>query len=194
WNSAKHIKHNNTKKKSYAVGLYDNAALRLSKYFQKNFEKIHFEITIARSQELLIKLNNGLLDICVCILPDTTAHLSNIVLIGEFSERLVPVSGKIWSEKPSKLPFILYNKDSETQRYIDQAFLKHRIKPQVVVESSNPAFMKELAIGKCGVALLPENFVRDEIKREKLYVQPFSFQFERTMGVFIQKGGLVDYR
>ncbi|MFH1832832.1 MAG: LysR family transcriptional regulator [Candidatus Levyibacteriota bacterium] len=172
-----------------SIGIFDNAALRLSKYFQKKLTKNRFlfEIVIDRSKVLANGMKNGLYDICICVLDPNQNADSNYILVKKFSEKLYPVSSKIWKEKISESPFILYNQDSETRAYIDSIFLNRRIKPNIIVESTSPAFMKELAIGGCGIVLLPKNFVDLELKQKKLFIQKFPFIFKREIGLFLNK-------
>jgi len=99
------------------------------------------------------------------------------------------VSGKYWKEKIEDIPFIFYNKNSTTRSYVDQAFGKIGVKPKILVESTSPIFMKELAMGKCGIALLPRNFVMREIKTKKLFTHKLPCSFKRGIGIFINKDG-----
>ncbi len=191
WHSAKDIKTTYRALSKYRFGLYDNAALKLSKYFQKKLEKDRFEIGIDRSLSLLKSLNSGIFDVVICVVPEDLKFFPNVILVHSFSELLVPVSEKKWREEVSQIPFILYNKGSETQRYIDMVFLEHGIKPKVIVESTDPSFMRQLALGNCGVAILPRNIVEQELKRKKLFIQRLPFQFRRNVGVFIGKNSTI---
>lgn len=170
-----------------SIGLFDNAALKLTKYFQKNLKSHQFEITIDRSAALMQAMQNGLFDICICILREDWFLEKNITIVVTFFEKLIPVSGKLWKKKIKDIPFILYNSDSATRKYTDEVFIKRNIKPNIIVESTSPAFMKSLAIGGFGVALLPENFVEVEVKQKKLFIQKFPFQFKRKVGLFLSK-------
>lgn len=187
WQKAKDKNFSNTLP-SLSIGIFDNAALRLSKYFQKKLTENRFllEITIDRSGVLIKGMKNGIYDICICILDPNENQFSEFWLVKKFSERLYPVSGKIW-RKGAKIPFIFYNKNSSTRQYIDKVFFKKGIKPNIIVESTSPAFMKELAIGGCGVALLPKNFIERELALKKLFIQKFPFSFKRDFGLFLNK-------
>ncbi|MDP2649755.1 MAG: LysR family transcriptional regulator [bacterium] len=176
----------------YSIGLYDNAALKLSKYFKQSFLKkdFSFEITIDGSRNLLQGIQNGIFDICICILsPDF--YFKNALLIKTFSENLLPVSSKKFNKSFSNIPFILYNKGSATRDSIDKVFLKNTIKPKILVESTNPGFMKELALWGCGVALLPKNFVKRELDQKKLIAQKFPFLFQREVGIYLNKDSVI---
>ena len=90
-------------------------------------------------------------------------------------------------KKISEIPFILYNKGSATREYIDKVFIKKDIKPNILVESTSPTFMKELAIGGYGVTLLPKNFIQRELDNKKLFVKKFPFKFKREIGLYLSR-------
>ncbi len=176
---------------AFAIGLFDNAALRLSPMLKKTIaeNRFHLEITIDKSQILLSGLQNGIFDLAVAVLPHDEQTHAKITLIKTFSETLFAVSSKIWRGKITDIPFILYNRGSETRHTIDAVFQKHGLKPTVFAESTDPAFMKELAMGGAGVTLLPKNFVKREIANRKLFVQKFPFSFRRKIGVWVSREG-----
>lgn len=176
----------------YSIGIYDNAALKLSKYFQKNLSKngIKFEITIDTSNPLIKGMRNGLFDICICVIRENAIG-NDIKLVKKFSEELVPVSSKIWKKASEEIPFILYNKESSTREYIDKTFFENKIKPTIIVESTSTMFMKELTLAGCGIALLPHNFVRAELKNKKLFIKKFPFKFKREVGLYLSKDGRI---
>lgn len=173
----------------YSIGLFDNAALKLASFFKEHFAKqnTRFEITIDRSESLLRGMQQGLFDVCICVLPIVQNWGKDNVLVKKFSEKLYPVSGNLWEKNKREVPYILYNKDSSTRQYIDATFLQHGIKPNVIVESTDPNFMKELAIAGLGVAFLPKNVIEQELEQKKLLVQRIPFLFQRECGVFLQK-------
>lgn len=173
----------------YSIGLFDNAALKLASFFKEHFAKqiIRFEITIDRSESLLRGMQQGLFDVCICVLPIVKNWEKDNVLVKKFSEKLYPVSGNLWEKDKREVPYILYNKDSATRQYIDVAFLQHGVKPNVIVESTSPTFMKELVINGSGIALLPKNFIESELEQKKLFIQKFPFVFQREIGVFLHR-------
>lgn len=192
WKKLKDSKKNNFAGVPYSIGIYDNAALKLSKYFRKNFSKggVKFEITIDTSNPLIKGMRNGLFDICICVVKENSIG-NEIKLVKKFSEELMPVSSKIWQKRSHETPFILYNKESATRQYIDKTFFNNRIEPTVIVESTSTMFMKELAIGGCGIALLPLNVVEREIENKKLFVKKFPFKFRREIGLYLSKDGRI---
>jgi DNA-binding transcriptional LysR family regulator len=189
WSNALDPNLRKTHKQIVSVGIFDNVALRLGKFFQDHRETdtYQLELTIDSSGKLLTKLQLGTLDAALCILNKAYALPNHIVLSQTYSEELIPVSSKSFSQELSKIPFILYNKGSNTRVQIDEIFNKQGIIPTVYAESTSVTFMRELAILGGGVALLPENFVKDDINQGRLKIQKMPLQWHREYGLLIQK-------
>jgi DNA-binding transcriptional LysR family regulator len=185
WDNAKQMRALNIQK--IPVGLFDSAALTLSFYLQNKSVNKKIELTIDRSENLLKKINIGVLDICVCVLPRDLKDYQNAILVKTYKEKLIPVASSMREGKIDKIPFILYSKESQTGRFVDGEFVKKGIQPNIVAESVNPLFIKELALTNFGVGILPLGMVADDIKRKKLFVQKLPFSFERTCGIFKSK-------
>lgn len=185
WDNARKLKTSNIQ--STSIGLFDSAAITLSSYLQeKQFKKV-IEMTIDRSENLLKKLNIGVLDICICVLPRNLKDYQNVTLVKAYKEKLIPVTSITRKEKIYTMPFILYGKDSQTGRFVDGVFVKKGVQPNIVAESVNPLFIKELVLKNFGVGILPLGMVEDEIRRKKLFVQKLPFSFERICGIFRSK-------
>ncbi|HEX8965485.1 MAG TPA: LysR family transcriptional regulator substrate-binding protein, partial [Patescibacteria group bacterium] len=188
WGNIKDPTKRNDKKEKISIGMFDNAALKLASFFSKK-NAIQFEMIIDSSKKLQQYVKQGLLDICICVVNIQNKQLSETNLIYTTEETLVPVSSKKWSSNIKEIPFILYNSNSETRNYIDYTFQKNNINPIIVAQSTSTSFMKELAINGIGVALLPKNFVDSEIKEKRLFIQKLPFEWKRTIGLYLPKGG-----
>jgi DNA-binding transcriptional LysR family regulator len=193
WEKAKDPTRRKTSLPKYTIGAFDNAALRLGKYFQKSFTKNYFQldVTIGATGSLIKQLQLGLSDIVICVVDEQQPPPTNTELIKTFTEKLIPVSAKTYKQSLDTIPFIVYNKGSLTRIQIDRVFTKAGITPTIFAESTSVTFMKELATLGCGVTLLPENFVKTELKQGVLIKQKFSLSWERTYGIYIQKNGRV---
>lgn len=174
---------------TYAIGLFDNAALRLGSFFQKNMqaEQYKLELTIGSSGTLLHQLQLGTLDAALCVLNNTYITPNHLTLLYTFTEKLIPVSAKIFLGKDPSLPYILYNRGSHTRLQIDAVFQQNGIAPTIFAESTSVTFMRELAVLGCGIALLPENFVKNDLDQGSLKKQQMPLQWAREYGLFIQK-------
>ena len=193
WERAKDPTARQTTLPKYTIGAFDNAALRLGKYFQKTFSQRSFkiELTIGATGNLLRQLQLGVSDLVVCVVDAKNPPPTNTVLIETFTENLIPVSSKRWTEPIEDIPFIVYNKGSITRTQIDTVFTNAGITPIIFAESTSITFMKELALLGCGITLLPENFVKMEIKQGILKKQKLPLNWERVYGIYVQKNGRI---
>ena len=189
WDNAHDPKIRETQIPTYAIGMFDNIALKLGKFFQNNLKTKNYklELTIDSSGRLLTKLQLGTLDAGLCVINRTTMLPKQLTLLETYSERLIPVTSKIFRNKLDAIPFILYNKGSNTRAQIDELFMKNMIRPTIYAESTSVTFMRELALLGCGVALLPENFVKQDLAQGILKEQKMPLRWNREYSLIVQK-------
>jgi len=191
WEKAKQVHDKQTIRPHYTIGTFDNAALKLGNYFQlqKQQNSLDLELIIQRSNKLISQLQFGILDIAICVIDKKNPISNDLLLLETFTEELIPVSAKIFKENIENIPFILYNKGSFSRQDIDDTFIKAGIAPKIFAESTSVSFMKELAILGSGVALLPENIIKAELKQKLLKKQKLPISWKREFGIFIAKDG-----
>lgn len=185
WQNAKDPAIRTSGVTTYSLGMFDNAAVKLRQFINDNLNSptYRLEITIASSGQLMRQLQLGVLDAAVCVLPPSSPIHSAISLVQTFSEDLIPVSAKRFSHPIDEIPFILYNQGSNTRAQIDNVFRENNIIPKIYAESTSTTFMKELALLGSGVALLPENVVKQELTQRILKKQNLHFHCERFYGL-----------
>lgn len=174
---------------TFSIGMFDNVALRLGSFFQNHMqtETYNLELTIDSSGKLLRQLQLGTLDAALCVLNKTFQLPKTLSLLHTFTEELLPVSATSYSLRAKHVPFILYNRGSHSRLQIDEVFTKNGIQPQIFAESTSVTFMRELALLGCGVALLPENFVKRDLDQGSLKKQIIPMHWKRNYGLFVQK-------
>jgi len=177
-------------KPTFTIGVFDNAAIKLGKYFQSNLKgnNHNLELIIDTSGKLLTKLQFGVLDLAISITDEKFID-KNIILLKSFTEELIPVSANKFNGEIQSIPFILYNKSSNTRQQIDEAFIKQGIMPNIYAESTSVTFMKQLAILGSGIALLPKNLVDAELQQGILKRQRLPIAFQRKFGIYLHKNG-----
>lgn len=193
WETAKDAKKRESLRPTYTIGAFDNGALRLGKYIQQvtNDKTMHLELVIDASEKLMTQLRLGILDVAICVVDPKAQKDENIFLVKTFSETLIPVTKEKRKEKITEMPFLFYNKHSHTRKQIDELFTQKNVSPIIFAESTSVPFMKELAILGCGVALLPENEVKSELKQKRIIKQKLPFTIQRTFGIYIRKEGTI---
>jgi|GEM_PF-1797628 len=189
WENAKNPDVRKSIKQIYTIGMFDNAALLLGTYLKNNItaKKFHLELLIDKSMLLLSQLRLGTIDLAICVIDKKYAPPKGITMVKKFTEELLPVSSQQFTQPLHKIPFILYNKGSHTRDQIDAVFTKAHIKPLIFAESTSVTFMKELASLGCGIALLPESFVRAELAQGTLVKQTLPLQWKREYGIYLQE-------
>jgi len=193
WENAHDAQIRQIQKPTYTIGMFDNVALRLGKFFQNNMlsNKYKLELTIDSSSKLLTQLQLGTLDATICILNKNYYLPNYITLLQIYSEKLIPVSSQSFSSKLETIPFILYNKGSHTRTQIDEIFIQKNIRPTIYAESTSVTFMRELALLGYGVALLPKNFVKLDLDQGRLKIQKLPIQWKRTYALYLNNTGLL---
>lgn len=194
WEKAKNKQIRKIIKPTITIGMYDNAALLLARFVQQNTpsQQQILEFVIDQSEKLLSDLLLGVLDISIAVINKKYSHSKEILCLKTFEEELIPVSNKIFNLPLNKIPFILYNKDSNTRDQLDILFTQKKIRPKIYAESTSAIFMKELAILGCGVSLLPKNLIYQELKQGILIQQQLPIEFKRQYGIFVQKNNYLE--
>lgn len=187
WEKAKSLRNPENSPQEFSIGVFDSSALLLTEYFNKISSQLKVEIIIDRSEILLKKLRLGLIDLCICVMPQDKHLYSGFDVVEIYKEKLIPVSAGISIKNIEDTPFIMYSRDSQTGIYVARTFINAGIEPKVVSETSNPLFIKEMALKNLGTAILPYNMVKDDIEENKLFVQKFPVKFERAIAIFKNK-------
>jgi DNA-binding transcriptional LysR family regulator len=191
WQKAKDPSARQSLRPVYTIGAFDNAAIRLGKYFQNASSKdiYQLELVIGASQKLLSQLQRGILALAICVVDKKNPPPHDLILLQTFKEKLIPVSSIMFKGNLKNIPFILYNKGSFTRQYLEDQFIQKGITPNIFAESTSVTFMKELASLGCGIALLPENAVKAELKQKTLKKQKLPISWQREYGIYIHKHG-----
>jgi DNA-binding transcriptional LysR family regulator len=188
WTNAHNPTIRNSQIQTYSIGMFDNIALLLRKFLVDNMQTSNYklELTIDASSRLLRMLQLGTLDAAFCVLQKSYPIPDHIMLLETFFEELIPVSSKVFSQPIEEIPFVVYSQ-SHTRTQIDETFSQKGIRPIVYAESTSTTFIRELALSGSGVALLPENFVRQDLDQGRLKKQKLSMRWIRKFGLFVQK-------
>ncbi|HWY78774.1 MAG TPA: LysR family transcriptional regulator [Candidatus Sulfotelmatobacter sp.] len=189
WANAHDPQIRKTQIPTYSIGMFDNVALRLGTFFQSHMqtEQYNLELLIDSTGKLLQQLQLGTLDAALCVLHTSYRLPNHLTLLQIYTEKLIPVSSKSFSGPLENIPFILYNKDSHTRAQIDDLFIQYGIRPTIYAESTSVTFMRELALLGSGVALLPENFIQQDLDQGHLKKQKMPIKWIRTYCLVVQK-------
>ena len=104
----------------------------------------------------------------VCFLPLSRVEIVVIVPAGH---HLIKKENTTIKDL-SKEPIIIKEKGSATRKYINKLFIQKGLTLNILMETSNPEFIKQLVQQKEGISFLPREEVSLELREKKLAIIP----------------------
>jgi len=142
--------------------------------FHKIYPDIKIQLDEGSSQDMidkLIELKNELAIVArideypdVCFLSLSRVEIVVIVPPGHHLSKQENTT----IEDLSKEPIIIKEKGSATRKYISELFTQKGLTPNILMETSNPEFIKQLVQQKEGISFLPREEVFLELREKTL--------------------------
>ena len=148
----------------------------LLKEFRKRHPDVDMKVITGGTPRLLRKLRSGAADLGLMTLPIEDAALATVPVIHEELLLAMPAGHRLASGKavpPAALvrqQFVLFERDSNTRRVIDEFFVRNDIKPRVVAETENVEIIKSMVESGLGISIVPYQSVSREIRGGTLRV------------------------
>jgi DNA-binding transcriptional LysR family regulator len=148
----------------------------LLKEFRRHHPDVDIKVITGGTPRLLRKLRSGSADLGLMTLPIDDPALTAMPVIREELLLVTPAGHRLAKARaipPHALvrqPFILFERDSNTRRVIDEFFVRADIKPRVVAETENVEIIKSMVASGLGVSIVPFQSVAREIRRGTLRV------------------------
>src|SRR4051812_23350804 len=148
----------------------------LLKEFRKRHPDVDMKVITGGTPRLLRKLRSGAADLGLMTLPIDDPALAAVPVIHEELLVAMPAGHRLASGKsvpPASLvrqQFVLFERDSNTRRVIDEFFVRNDIKPRVVAETENVEIIKSMVASGLGISIVPFQSVAREIRGGSLRV------------------------
>jgi DNA-binding transcriptional LysR family regulator len=148
----------------------------LLKEFRKHHPDVDMKVITGGTPRLLRKLRSGAADLGLMTLPIDDPALASVSVIREELLLVTAAGHRLTSGKPIapetlvRQPFILFERDSNTRRVIDEFFVRAQIKPRVVAETENVEIIKSMVASGLGVSIVPFQSVARETRGGTLRV------------------------
>jgi DNA-binding transcriptional LysR family regulator len=145
--------------------------------FKDSFPLFSISVSPGETPETLERLENGVLDIAICLRPRDTSHLTCHAL---FEDELVFLTSPLhpWHQEPPKPKdlagetYIISSRNSSTFQLINEYFLKLGARPRSFIELGSTEAIKELVKLGLGVAMVAPWVTRNELKSGELVAIP----------------------
>lgn len=146
-----------------SVGMIDAASLYVLpdvvRRYRDAFPNVDLKLTVDQSGELLRRLRAFELDLAFVVGPVDKSDLASIEVLREPLYIYAP-GGDVGDPRVAR--WVLYPEGSRTRRIIDGALARAGITPAVVLESDNPAVLRQMVTMGLGWSVLPPAIAEDE--------------------------------
>lgn len=148
--------------------------------FKKHYPKIKLYLDEGSSLDMihsLMELKNEIAIITkVEEHPDIEFRLFSLEKVVLILSRRHPLASEpsVSIEQLAQEPVIMRESGSGTRKYIDDLFEKHQCTPNILMETSNTEFIKQLVERGDGVSFLVKESVAAELREEKLATIPIA--------------------
>jgi DNA-binding transcriptional LysR family regulator len=148
------------------------------KNFNEKYPNIKIQISEGSSLSIIHRLVNFENDVGLIAKVEDHPEINFIHIITEEVPLIVgpdhPFAKKdsISFQEMSKEPIIIKDKGSGTRKLVIELFTKHNCTPNILLETSNTEFMKQLVHRREGISFLVKSAIIDEVKKGKLHIVP----------------------
>ena len=150
----------------------------LVKNFGKKYPNIKIQISEGSSLSIIDRIVNFENDVGLLAKVEDHPEVKFIHIISEEVPMIVgpnhPFAKKkaITFNELIKEPIIVRDKGTGTRKLVSELFTKHNCEPNILLETSNTEFMKQLVCEGEGISFLVKSAVMDEVKEGKLHIVP----------------------
>jgi LysR family transcriptional regulator, transcriptional activator of the cysJI operon len=175
----------------YSIGLHDLPPY--VKHFLKAFPEVNIHVEYRRASQVYEDVLANIVDLGLVAYPTPDPRLETVLLR---QDRLVLVCApqhplaKRKTVKFSALngqKFISFDPDTPTRKALDKIFKKHGVEAHHVMEFDNIETAKRAVEIDSGIAIVPEDTVRQEVADETLAALRLEGDVYRQLGVIYKK-------
>jgi DNA-binding transcriptional LysR family regulator len=152
------------------VGMIDAASLYVLpdvvRRYRDAFPNVDLKLTVDQSGALLRRLRAFELDLAFVVGPVDDPDLASIEVLREPLYVYAP-AGDLGDPRVAR--WVLYPEGSRTRRIIDDALARAEITPAVVLESDNPAVLRQMVAMGLGWSVLPPAIAEDEARTPAMH-------------------------
>jgi LysR family transcriptional regulator, transcriptional activator of the cysJI operon len=175
----------------YSVGLHDLPPY--IKRFLKDYPDVHIHVEYRRANQVYEDVLGNIVDLGLVAYPAPDPKLEVVPLRKDPLVLACPPNHPLARLKRVRLKalngekFISFEPDMPTRKALDKIFKDHGVTAQHVMEFDNIETAKRAVEIECGVAIVPEDTVRQEVADQTLAAVPLEGSYFRQLGVIYKK-------
>jgi DNA-binding transcriptional LysR family regulator len=177
----------------YSAGLYELPPH--IKQFLRAHARVDVRVEYTRTDRVYAACRSGAADLGLVALPARGPGLEAVALRPDELVLVCPPGKKFPARRPVPAaalhgePFIAFDRDIPTRRFVDAWLRAHRVRPRRVTESDNIETIKRSVEAGLGVSILPRSAVEHEVRARSLRALPFAEgPLYRPLGLLRRKG------
>jgi len=177
----------------HSIGLYELSTQL--KRFLKAYPQVQLQLGYSRSSKIYEDALKGGIDLGIVAYPSRRPGITTIPLREDRLVLVVPPAHAfakhrtISTNRLAGEALVGFDRDIPTRRETDRVLRKHGIDPRYVTELDNVEVMKRVVEIGLGIAILPEQAVRPEVKGGTLVTVQLSDEvFPRQLGIIHRSG------
>ena len=177
----------------HSIGLYELSTQL--KRFLKAYPQVRIQLGYSRSSKIYEDALKGGIDLGIVAYPSRRPGITTIPLREDRLVLVVPPAHAfakhrtISTNRLAGEALVGFDRDIPTRRETDRVLRKHGIDPRYVTELDNVEVMKRVVEIGLGIAILPEQAVRPEVKGGTLVTVQLSDEvFPRQLGIIHRSG------
>jgi DNA-binding transcriptional LysR family regulator len=177
----------------HSIGLYELSTQL--KRFLKAYPQVQLQLGYSRSSKIYEDALKGSIDLGIVAYPNKRPGITVIPLREDRLVLVVPPSHAFAKHRTISMnrlageALVGFDRDIPTRRETDRVLRKHDIDPRYVTELDNVEVMKRVVEIGLGIAILPEQAVRPEVKGGTLVAVQLSDEvFPRQLGIIHRSG------
>lgn len=169
--------------------------------FHKLYPKIKIQIVTNFSLELIERLRNGLLDLLILNLPNSSGNDIEIIevkrvqdcfIVGESYKELV--KNKMTLEEITNYPLVLQSKGSATRNFLDDFCAKRNITLQPDMNLTSYSLVVEFTKIGFGIGYATRDYIKEELNSKKVFELSVSPAIpSRGIGIAYSRRNLPNY-
>ncbi|HEU4409957.1 MAG TPA: LysR family transcriptional regulator [Polyangiaceae bacterium] len=177
----------------YSTGLYELPPH--IKQFLRAHARVDVRVEYTRTDRVYAACRSGAADLGLVALPSPRPGLEVIRLRDDELVLVCPPGRRFPARRPVPVaalegePFVAFDRDIPTRRFVDAWLRGHRVRPRRVAESDNIESIKRSVEAGLGVSILPRPAVEHEARARSLRALPFAEgPLYRPLGLLRRKG------
>ena len=177
----------------HTIGLYELSSPL--KHFLKTYPHVQLQLAYSRSNKIYDDALKGAIDLGIVAYPTRRAGITTVPFREDRLVLVVPPQHPLAKHRQVSIkklagePFVGFERDIPTRKETDRVLRRHGVDVRYVMELDNAEIMKRVVEIGIGLAILPENAVRPEVKGGSLAAVHLSDEvFLRPLGIVHRTG------